>query len=701
MKNNKLIEEIRKLSDLLSLYQHAYYLNKPLVSDLEYDRLFDSLLVFENNNPELKFPDSPSMRVGSDLVKDIPEVNHTIPVLSLDKGYTVDSIRDWMDKTISKVGNDLSFVVEEKIDGVSIVLYYKNGILDLAATRGNGSVGNDITDNVRTIKSVPLRLTEAVDIVVRGEIFLPLAEFENLNSQMEVPFANPRNLTAGTLRRKKSIDVAAIPLDIFIYEGFPDKVELNHVEILGYLKKLGFKVSNSIGVFSPSAPSASSHSTGSGTTGTEETGTEDSGGGDVDPLWFRGGFNSLSGYVEKCTKERGNLPYEIDGLVIKVNETDVRESLGFTGHHPRWAIAYKFESPEGITTIKGIDIQVGRTGRITPVARVEPVLIGGSTISNVTLHNQDYINLLELAPGDTVSVSKRGDVIPAVERVVDKNEDGNSVWQMPSTCPSCKGRLIKKGAHLFCNNLQCPDQIKGKIFFFLGKNQMDIDNFGPETADFLIEKDYIKRIPDIYSFNYKILEGSSGFGSRKIELITFGVKKSLDQPYRRVLPSLGIPELGKKAVELLISAGLRDVDNLIKIALEKDIDKLVAIKGIGERTAGIIITEFSSKIVLDLINDLKSAGLNFREEELSQENLPPQIFENQIWCITGSFENFKPRSVAGEEITKRGGKTTTSVTSKTTHLLAGESAGSKLTKAQNLGTKIVSENEFMEILKID
>jgi len=677
MKKNEITEEIRKLSDLLSLYQNAYYIkNKPLVSDLEYDRLFDRLLILEQENPELVISSSPSMRVGSDLAKDIPEVSHTIPVLSLDKGYSVESIRAWMDKTISKAGSDLSFVVEEKMDGVSIVLYYKKGILELAATRGNGSVGNDITDNVRTIKSVPLRLTEAIDIVVRGEIFLPLSEFEKLNSQLEVPFANPRNLTAGTLRRKKSIDVASIPLDIFIYEGFIDKDEMNHVEILRYLRKLGFKVSNSIGVFS-SVPNTIYN---------------------VDPFWFTGNFNSLSSYVEKQTKNRENLSYEIDGLVIKVNETDVRETLGFTGHHPRWAIAYKFESPEGTTIVKGIDIQVGRTGRITPVARVEPVLIGGSTISNVTLHNQDYINLLELAIGDTVSVSKRGDVIPAVERVIDKNERNNPVWQMPKVCPSCKESLINKGVHLFCTNSKCTDQVKAKIFFFLGKNQMDIDNFGPETADFLIEQGFIKRIPDIYTFNYSNLEGIPGFGSRKIKLISNGVLQSLKKPYSRVLPSLGISELGKKAVELIINSGLRDVDGLIQIALDKDIERLTAIKGIGERTADIIISEFASKIILDLIKDLKSSGLNFREEEVAEGDILPQVFENQIWCITGSFENFKPRSLAGDEISKRGGKTTTSVTGKTTHLLAGETAGSKLIKAQNLGTTIITEDIFMEML---
>ncbi len=676
--------EIRKLSDLLSLYQNAYYLqNKPLVSDLEYDGLFDRLTALEQDNPELVLPDSPTLRVGSDLAADIPEVEHTIPVLSLDKTYTVEGVRDWMEKTIVHTGNSLSFVVEEKIDGVSIVLYYKKGILDLAATRGNGSVGNDITENVRTVKSVPLHLTEDIDIVVRGEIFLPLAEFENINLQQEVPYANPRNLTAGTLRRKKSSEVAAVPLDIFVYEGFLDNLNLNHTEILVYLSKLGFKVSNKIGVFSTTA----------------SFGTEDPAGAGINPLWFHGEFNLLSGYVERLTKERETLSYEIDGLVIKVNETDVRKKLGFTGHHPRWAIAYKFESPEGSTVVRSIDIQVGRTGRITPVARVEPVLIGGSTISNVTLHNQEYINLLELAIGDTVSVSKRGDVIPAVERVIEKNESNNVVWKIPPVCPSCESELIIKGAHHFCINRDCGDQIRGRIFYFIGKNQMDIDGFGPETADFLISHSFIKAIPDLYSFNYKRLEGFPGFGEKKISLISQGVKKSLDQPYRRVLPSLGLPELGKKAVELLINAGLRNVDDLIKIAAEKDIDRLEQIKGIGARTAEIIINEFSSEATLELILELKKAGLNFKENEIAEKNVLPQIFSGQTWCVTGSFENFKPRSLATAEIERRGGRTTSAVTGKTTHLLAGESAGSKLLKAQNLGTLIVHEKDFMEMLK--
>ncbi len=428
---------------------------------------------------------------------------------------------------------------------------------------------------------------------------------------------------------------------------------------MGYLRKLGFKVSSRVGYFFPPAESGNSEKF-------KVT--------HIDPLWFTGGFDSLGDYIKSRTEDRETLPYEIDGLVIKVNETDVRDFLGFTGHHPRWAIAYKFESPEGITEVLDIDIQVGRTGRITPVARVSPVSIGGSTISNVTLHNQEYINILDLAVGDSVTVSKRGDVIPAVERVVEKNEKGYSVWKLPKSCPSCKAPLIVKGAHHFCPNNSCPAQVKGRIFFFIARNQMDIDGFGPETAEFLINKGFVKDIADIYSFDYSKLEGYPGFGSKKIKLLSEGVKKSITQPYRRVLPSLGIPEIGKKVAELLIQGGFRDVEDLFTIAESGDRESLLAIKGIGERIAEIIIEEFSSDSVIAMVEKLKNAGLNFIEEESSDLNDLLQVFEGQVWCITGSFENFKPRTLAGEEIVKRGGRTVSAVTGKTTHLLAGESS---------------------------
>ena len=653
-------EEIRRLSDLLRLYQHKYYVEaSPDVTDSEYDALFDRLIELEAQHPEFREADSPTLRVGSDLASDLPEVEHTIPVLSLDKAYSAEEVEAWMLKTGKNAGGSLSFSIEEKIDGISIVLYYEAGRLARAVTRGNGFRGNDVTANVRTIGSVPLLLPEKIDLAVRGEIYLPVEKFVQLNSRMDPPYANPRNLAAGTIRRIKSAEAAAVPLDIFIYEGFfAENPPSEHEEIINRLIGLGFR---------------------------------------VNPRYrFLSDVSAVREYIEKSTAERGSLPYEIDGLVIKVNQIDAREALGYTGHHPRWAIAYKFESAEGTTRLTGIDIQVGRTGRITPVGRVEPVLIGGSTVSNVTLHNEEYVSMLEVSPGDTVAVSKRGDVIPAVERVVEKGEE--PVWSMPESCPSCGSRLEKRGAHHFCPNRGCPDQIRGRIFFFVDKKQMDIENFGPETVDFLIDRRMITDVEDIYSCDYDRLDGVKGFGDKKIALIKAGIQKSLTRPYVNVLSSLGIPELGKKAAELLINAGFTTIDSLIEAARDSDTEKLTAIHGIGERTAAIITEELRRPELLARIEKLRAAGLRFEADESEIAAGEGGVFSGQSWCVTGSFENFKPREAALDEIKKRGGRSVGTVTGKTTHLLCGTGGGSKKAKAEKLGVKIISEAEFLEMI---
>ncbi len=661
--------EIERISELLRRYQHEYnVLNRPTVSDLEYDRLFDLLQDLEHRFPDLLREDSPTMRIGSDLGVELPESLHTIPVLSLDKAYNSEEVLQWMEKIRKQNRHDLTFYIEEKIDGISIVLYYKSGILDRAVTRGNGFVGNDVTQNIKTIGSIPLRLTKKIDLAVRGEIYLPMDKFEAINRTMDIPYANPRNLAAGTIRRKKSSEVAAVPLDGFVYEGFFEAGSgknsfPTHRLVLAELESLGFRLNSRSRFF------AADH-----------------------------GAGSVEKYMEKETDERNTLGYEIDGLVIKVNELDVREELGYTGHHPRWALAYKFESPQGETSLLSIGIQVGRTGRITPVARVEPVLIGGSTISNVTLHNQDYINLLELAVGDRVSVSKRGDVIPAVEAVVEKNEDNNPVWNIPTLCPVCQTELVLKGAHNFCPNSSCPDQIRGRLFFFVGKGQMDIENLGPETVDTLITQGFVRDIQDIFTFDPDRLNGFPGFREKKIHAIKEGIERCRLRPFRTVLASLGIPELGTRGAELLIEGGFRTMDSLLDAAEKEDLAVLTGIDGIGEVTAGIIISELNKSDVRARIEGLRSAGLCFSapEEVPSSE---PRIFEDQSWCVTGSFINFKPRSLAVEEIKKRGGKSVASVTGKTTHLLAGEGAGSKLKKARDNGAVIVTEDDFMKLLK--
>ena len=677
-------QEMESLSELLRTYQRAYYVDaRPLVSDLEYDRLFDRLQTLEVAHPHLRFADSPTQRVGSDLNSEFPEVAHTIPVLSLDKAYKSEEVSSWMAKTEAKVAQELSFVVEEKMDGVSIVLYYEKGLLARAVTRGNGLVGNDVTANIKTIASIPLRLPQEENVAVRGEVFLPKKEFLALNKRMETPYANPRNLAAGTIRRIKSSEVAKVPLRIYVYEGFWEGEHpfTDHISILATLSSYGFSLNPNIALFCKSQEDAKERLEKASLEGAALS------------------FADFDAYVEEHTAKRSELPYEIDGLVMKVNELSVRESLGYTEHHPRWALAYKFESPQAQTVVENIEVQVGRTGRVTPVARVTPVLVGGSTVSNITLHNQDYIDMLELSIGDSVEISKRGDVIPAVERVTEKNELGNKVWKIPEICPSCSTTLVSRGAHTFCPNPACPDQISAGLKFFVGKAQMDIDSFGPETITTLIGLGLLKDVSDIYSLDYeKALSDVPGFGEKKIAAIKAGVAKSKGQSFRRVLVSLGIGEIGKKAADLLVDSGLTSMDALLDIADRDDEEALTSIKQIGPKSARLLIDGLKDSSMRIRIERLRQAGLQFEEKKIEAPELE-QSFAEQTWCVTGSFEHFNPRSLALEEIEKRGGRTTSSVTGKTTHLLAGSGAGSKLVQANKLGVKVVNEEVFLSLLE--
>jgi DNA ligase (NAD+) len=672
-------QEIDELCERLNRYQYEYHvLSRPSISDREYDRLFDRLLELERAFPQGRRADSPTQRVGSDLTHELPEVRHTIPVLSLDKAYTAEDLEAWIVKTNKNADQALSYAVEEKIDGASIVLYYEEGVLSRAVTRGNGIVGNDVTPNVKTIRAVPLRLGRPETIAVRGEIFLPRSLFERINSEQETPYANPRNLAAGTLRRVKSAEVAAVPLDIFVYEGHFSPPPRTHIEVLEQLEELGFKLNPDTAFFSGRYDPAKIRKR--------------------HPAWSVGEPAEISRYLELARKRRLERDYEIDGLVVKVNELAARESLGFTGHHPRWAIAFKFEAPEAESVVENIEVQVGRTGRITPVARMKPVLLSGSTISNATLHNQDYVDLLELAVGDRVSVSKRGDVIPAVERVVEKNELGNTTWKMPKSCPSCGGELVRRGAHQFCPNPSCPDQVRGRIRFFVGRNQMDIENLGPETLDLLIDRGLVRDVQDLYAFDPAVLLELPGFGEKKVQLIREGLAKSKQRSYRNVLVSLGIPDIGQKAVELLAEGGYRDIDSLLTAAEQMDPEAFTRIHGIGEKIARTLIEELNHPVVRRRIEALEAAGLSFSEEVPADRERLTQSFSAQTWCVTGSFEHFKPRELAMEEVKRRGGRVTSSVTSKTTHLLAGPGGGSKLDKARELGVRVVDEAEFLEML---
>jgi DNA ligase (NAD+) len=549
-------------------------------------------------------------------------------------------------------------------------------------TRGNGYVGNDITENVRTISDIPLRLSSPVNAVCRGEIYIDISDFDTLNKGMENIYANPRNFAAGSLRRKKSSEVAKIPLRSFVYEGFfTDETIGSHIETLHLLSELGFRVGKDVGFFSDEKNLLQYDSI-----------------FDAHATWVKNDFKGLSRYVQKKFQGRETLGYEIDGLVVKVNENRMRDELGHTSHHPRWAVAYKFESPQSVSEILAIEPQVGRTGRITPVARIKPVKITGSTVSNVTLHNQDFVFSLDIAEGDRVAVSRRGDVIPAVEEVVEKNVKGKTSYSLPERCPVCGTALVQDGAHHFCPNLYCPARVFGRIVFFVSRGQMDIENLGAETIRRLIEFGLISDIPDIYTFNADDLIGREGFGEKKVSLIKQGIADSKRRPFPVVLASLGLDEIGPKVVELLIEAGYNSIDSLLDAAREGNPEVFEEIQGIGPKTAQKIVSQLSDPDITRMIDRLRRAGLRFAVEggEVSGEH--EQTFSGETWCVTGSFAHFTPREKAMEEVKKRGGKVVTSISSKTTHLLAGKNPGSKLDRARNQGTTIVSEEEFLKRL---
>ncbi|MGN0831227.1 MAG: NAD-dependent DNA ligase LigA [Candidatus Ornithospirochaeta sp.] len=684
-------EEMFSLAQKLKIYQDTYYKEgKSLVSDSEYDRLTDRLIALEKEFPEFAAPDSPTKRVGSDLTNDFPEVQHTIPVLSLDKAYSDESVLDFFSRSIEKKGGELSFAAEEKIDGISMVLYYEDGILVRAVTRGNGSVGNDVTPNIVTIPSIPLSLPEPLDIAVRGEVYLPKKEFEKVNATLpeDEKAANPRNLAAGTVRRQKSQEAARIPLDMYCYEGFwgdEEATPKDHLHIMKKLSDLGFRINPDFAFFSRTKEEAEEK--------LKEAGLEGTG----------YGFSDIKEYISRMTEKRPGLDHEIDGLVFKINELDVRQEFGYTEHHPRWAIAYKFESPQAETTLLGITVQVGRTGRITPVAEIAPVALGGSTIRRATLHNQEYIDSLELAIGDRVSITKRGDVIPAVEEVVEKNEEGNTTYKIPLTCPCCGSELVHKGVHLFCPNYDCPDQAKGRISFFSSRDQMDIDSMGPKTVELLWNNKLLKRVEDIYTLDYsKALEMKiPGIGEKTVDALKKSVEESKNRPYATVLSSLGIPDCGTKTARLLSEGGFDSLEKLRLAAEKGDTAPFLAIKGMGEETAKTLIEAFRDPNLLSTINALTAIGLHVSEEmDKKEEEDKPQIFTGEVWCVTGSFENFNPRSKALKEIEMRGGRTVSSVTSKTTHLLVGKGGGSKRADAEKLGVKIITEDEFLLLLGV-
>ncbi len=672
-------KRMEHLARELLRHQRLYYVQaRPEVSDAEYDRLLDELLLLEQRFPQWASPNSPSRRVGSDLDNSFPERAHVVPVLSLDKLYRSEEAAQWLQKTAAACVGPVGFTVEEKIDGASIVLYYARGELSHALTRGNGVTGNDVSDNVRTIRQVPLRISESGDLAVRGEIYITRADFERFNAGLAEKYANPRNLAAGSLRNLKSALAARVPLNIFVYEGFfSGASSRDHLEVLARLRQLGFRVNPRLGFFSDSEPRRQ-HALRL-----------------LPDMAALAPLDRVEEYLQRRVADRSAVPYDIDGLVMKVDDLDARQELGFTAHHPRWAMAYKFDSPQARSELLAVQVQVGRNGRVTPVALLEPVALSGSIVARATLHNQDYIDMLELGIGDQVSISRRGDVIPAVEEVLEKAERHPSIYKLPANCPFCASPLIKEGAHHFCPNEECPERRRRTLSYFCAKEQMDIETLGEKTLAFLFEKGWVRSIPDIYRFDTRLLEGEEGFKERKIARIRESVEASKSRPFVRVLAALGFEGVAASVAAALIAHGFDDIDKIIAAAAAGDWEAFAAVEGIGETTARQLVGHFSAAGNLDMIARLRDSGLRFRAEGPTAERIDDS-FAGQVWVITGSFATFNPRSQAADEIRKRGGRVAESVTAHTTHLLVGVHPGSKLAKAEKLGVPIVSEDEFLK-----
>ncbi len=674
--DNPILDEIIKLREKIKEADKAYYVDSnPIMSDKDYDLLFDKLKKIEKEHPEYDDPLSPIKRVGSDLDTSLEERKHSIPVLSLDKAYSVDDVKSWIEKTEKKVNSDLSLVVEPKIDGLSVVLYYNNGGLEYGLTRGNGEVGNDITNNLKTIKSIPLTTNYKKKFAVRGEVFMKREQFAEFNEKYANGlYSNPRNLASGAIKRIKSSETALFPLSIFVYELFllEDKEFDSHIDSLSFLKSEGFLVNDYLGFFSNGEKKSFSSKE-----------------------FVTGSLYDSVSYVDNFKNIRKNIPYDIDGLVIKIDSLPDRDKLGFTEHHPRWAIAFKFEAPLAETVVESIDVQIGRGGRATPVANLKPVELAGSTIARATLHNQDYIDAIGVNIGDTVSISKRGDVIPAVEEVIEKGEHLEP-FKIPLVCPSCKEPLYPDGAHLFCKNEACPKRVLGGLQYFVGRDQMDIESLGDKTIEFLFDKGFVKSITDIYEFDYDKLSLYEGFKDKKINNIKEAVEKSKSTDFKVVLYSLGLKDIGKKVSELLVKK-FKSIDNIVAEASKRDSTIFSRIDGIGEILANSIVEHFNNPSLIALINKLRSYGFVLESNE-TDDSSNLGFLSGTKWVITGSFDNFKPREKAKELIESFGGTVMDSISSKTSYLLAGAEAGSKLDKAKKLNVKIVDESQFMDII---
>lgn len=659
-------KEIRKLRAEIVGHDHRYYaLDDPSVSDREYDVLMQRLKDLEREFPELVTADSPTQRVAGQPLQSFKTVSHQTQMFSLDNTYSADELREF-DARVAKIleGQKYEYVAELKIDGLAVSLQYKKGGLHLGATRGDGTKGDDVTANIRTIKAVPLTLSPKAaglqEVEARGEVYMPRQEFLRINREKEeageAPFANPRNAAAGTLKLLDPQAVSRRRLSVFVYGvGQAPAALQDHYSTLEALKQAGFKVNPFIKL----CPD----------------------------------IQSVIEYCDQWENKRDELDYETDGMVIKVNSFAQQRALSATTHSPRWAMAYKFPARQATTVLKDVEFSVGRTGVVTPVAILEPVLLSGSTVARASMHNEDELQKKDIHYGDTVFVEKAGEIIPQIIKVVmEKRPPQAKPVKMPKNCPSCGEPLTRnpEEAAWRCLNVSCPAQVKGRIEHFASRSCMDIDGLGTAMVEALVNGGLIKDYGDIYSLRGEQLMKLERMGKKSAENLLEGIAKSKNNPFWKAVMALGIDNVGAQAARLLAQR-YRSLDNLQKATCE-DISQIY---GLGGAVGSSVENFFANKKNRQVLEKLKKAGVNLESADGAEV---PQTFAGMTVVLTGSLQNYT-REQATELIVSRGGQVTPSVSKKTSMVLAGSEPGSKLDKAKTLGVRVVDEAEFENLLK--
>lgn len=649
-------ELAQKLREQINYYSELYYeKDDPAISDYEFDKLMHQLIDIEEEYPELLTPDSPTHRVGGRASNGFEQVEHVVQMGSLQDVFSDEEVVDF-DRRVREVVSDPIYVVEPKIDGLSVSLEYRDGVLVRGSTRGDGFVGEDVTENIRTIRSVPLRLKHDIPFVeVRGEVYMPVASFEKVVAQQELkeekPFKNPRNAAAGSLRQKNPKITAQRGLDIFVFnlqqiEG----MQVNgHKESLDLLKELGFQVS-------PSYLAVD----------TIEKAIEE---------------------IRAIGQRRGEYSFDIDGAVVKVDSLAQREMLGATAKFPKWAVAFKYPPEEKITTLLDVEVKVGRTGALTPTAVFEPIQLAGTTVSRAVLHNQDFIDEKQIAVGDKIIVRKAGDIIPEVVAVAE--HCGNPTYQLPEYCPSCHTKVVREEgeAAIYCPNIECPAQLMRNLIHFASRNAMDIDGMGPAVLEGLVNAGWVHSPADLYDLTEEQIASLERMGKKSASNLMNALEKSKQNDLSKVIFALGVPEVGEKTAAELASA-FGSMEKLSWATLEQ----LTALDGFGEVVAQNIVSFFLEERNRVQIERLAKAGVNMESTKVKAGD----TFEGKTFVLTGTLPTLK-RNEAKELIESLGGKVSSSVSKKTDYVVAGEEAGSKLTKANELGITILTEEQLLQM----